>query len=104
MKRRMTMAVLGALTAIWSLALAPAALAQERTSFSQTTQFNKSTILAIEDQHRRINRPGELTGVTCPEGTFASPFEMPIYDDQGQFVVGYETVWFCLPGDLEPAG
>jgi len=43
--------------------------------------------------------------IRCPDGTFLSPFEMPIYDDNdGLFVVGYETVWFCLPDDLEPAG
>ncbi len=40
----------------------------------------------------------------CPSGTFLSPFDMPIYDDEGLFVVGYKTVWFCLPEDLEPAG
>jgi len=42
--------------------------------------------------------------IRCPEGTFHSPFEMPIYDNDGLFVVGYETVWFCLPDDLEPEG
>jgi len=40
----------------------------------------------------------------CPGGTFASPFEQPIYDDEGLFVVDYETVWYCLPNDLEPEG
>ena len=29
---------------------------------------------------------------------------MPIYDADGLFVVGYETVWVCIPDDLEPAG
>jgi hypothetical protein len=44
-------------------------------------------------------------GGNCPAGTTLSPFEMPIYDDdKGYFVVGYETVWFCLPNDLEPEG
>ncbi len=41
-------------------------------------------------------------GTRCPAGTFLSPFEMPIYD--GLFVIGYETIWYCLPNDLEPAG
>lgn len=41
---------------------------------------------------------------SCPEGYHLSPFEMPIYDGDGRFVVGYETVWFCIPDDLEPAG
>jgi hypothetical protein len=46
--------------------------------------------------------PGPVVGARCPEGTFLSPFEEPIYD--GLFVVGHETVWYCLPDDLEPAG
>jgi hypothetical protein len=46
--------------------------------------------------------PGPVVGARCPEGTFLSPFEQPIYE--GLFVVGYETVWYCLPDDLEPAG
>ncbi|MGH8606421.1 MAG: hypothetical protein ACREX9_03070 [Gammaproteobacteria bacterium] len=49
--------------------------------------------------------PNPVFGNRCPLGTFLSPFDMPIYDDEeGLFVVGYETVWFCLPEDLEPAG
>lgn len=54
-------------------------------------------------RQRRHAGPTDLVA-RCPEGTFLSPFEMPIYDDAGLFVVGYETVWFCLPDDLEPAG
>lgn len=46
--------------------------------------------------------PGGI--VWCPPGYHLSPFEMPIYDEAGLFVVGYETVWFCIPDDLEPAG
>ncbi len=40
----------------------------------------------------------------CPSGTFISPFEMPIYDENGLFVIDYKTVWFCIPNDLEPEG
>lgn len=40
----------------------------------------------------------------CPSGTFLSPFEMPVYDNNGLFVIDYKTVWFCIPNDLEPAG
>jgi hypothetical protein len=47
---------------------------------------------------------GDVYGVTCPSGSQLSPFAMPIYDDDGLFVVGYETVWFCLDDDLQPAG
>lgn len=41
---------------------------------------------------------------SCPPGTHLSPFPMPIYDPEGLFVIGFETVWYCLPDDLEPAG
>jgi hypothetical protein len=34
----------------------------------------------------------------------ATPFEMPVYDEEGLFVVCYETVSVCIPVDLEPAG
>jgi hypothetical protein len=40
----------------------------------------------------------------CPKGTTLTPFPMPIYDDDGLFVIDFRTVWFCLPADLEPAG
>jgi hypothetical protein len=40
----------------------------------------------------------------CPAGTVLTPFDMPIYDEQGLFAIGFETVWVCLPADLEPAG
>jgi hypothetical protein len=43
-------------------------------------------------------------GARCPAGSVLTPFDMPIYDDNGLFVVGLETVWMCLPVDLEPAG
>lgn len=40
----------------------------------------------------------------CPAGSVATPFEMPVYDEAGLFVVCYETVSVCIPEDLEPAG
>lgn len=45
-----------------------------------------------------------LFGARCPVGSALSPFDMPIYDDDGLFVVGFETIWVCLPANLEPAG
>ncbi len=42
--------------------------------------------------------------INCGAGYHPSPFDMPIYDEDGLFVVGYKTVWFCIPDDLEPAG
>ncbi len=47
---------------------------------------------------------GPIILINCPKGSTPSPFEMPIYDDDGWFVVGYETVWFCIPDDFEPQG
>ena len=46
---------------------------------------------------------GVLT-IACPDGQVPSTFEQPIYDEDGLFVVGYETVHTCIPEDLEPAG
>lgn len=43
-------------------------------------------------------------GIRCPEGTTLTPFEMPVYDERGLFVVDHETVWFCIDDDLTPAG
>jgi hypothetical protein len=40
----------------------------------------------------------------CPTGSVPTPFEMPVYDEVGLFVVCYETVSVCIPVDLEPAG
>lgn len=42
--------------------------------------------------------------VQCPDGTTMTSFEMPIYDARGLFVVGYETVWFCIDDGLTPTG
>lgn len=46
----------------------------------------------------------DLPAFFCPGGTVATPFDQPIYDENGLFVIGYETVWYCLPADLEPEG
>lgn len=42
--------------------------------------------------------------INCPPGTVPTAFPMPIYDEEGLFVIGYETVWFCIDEDLEPQG
>jgi hypothetical protein len=58
----------------------------------------------------RRRTPGGSPGIPpvivsrCPPGTVLSPFAMPIYDEDGLFIVGFKTVWYCLPEDLEPAG
>ena len=40
----------------------------------------------------------------CPNDTTLTPFEMPVYDKGGLFVVGHEIIWTCVPDDLQPAG
>jgi hypothetical protein len=40
----------------------------------------------------------------CPEGTVLIMWDMPIYDEDGLFVIGYEPTPFCVDEDLEPAG
>lgn len=59
--------------------------------------------LKLRKQGHSHSHPDDFLG-RCPKGTVASPFEMPIYDKDGLFVVGFRTVWFCIPEDLEPAG
>ena len=46
-------------------------------------------------------KPGLVT--PCPAGSVVTPFEMPVYDKAGLFVVCYKTVSVCIPEDLEPA-
>ena len=46
----------------------------------------------------------DLPAIFCPGGTVATAFDQPIYDDDGLFVIGSETVWYCVPADLEPEG
>ncbi len=62
---------------------------------------------SIQMQRRPTSRPpagpSRLT-VGCGPDQVMSSWEKPIYDDQGLFVVGWETVSTCIPKDLEPAG
>ena len=48
--------------------------------------------------------PTEVIVDRCPEDTVLTPYDMPIYDEDGLFVIGYKKTWFCLPVDLEPEG
>jgi hypothetical protein len=56
---------------------------------------------AIRDDTRHVRFPKKL--IMCPENTVPSAFPMPIYDKKGLVVIGYKTVWYCLPEGLEPA-
>ena len=40
----------------------------------------------------------------CPGGTIATAFDEPVYTEDGLFVVGHETVWYCIPANTRPAG
>jgi hypothetical protein len=79
-----------------------------------TDEYNRSNVAdpirtlklkAKEGDGARTAFPGATSfAPRCPAGTVLSPFDMPIYDEKGLFVIGFETVWVCLPADLEPAG
>jgi hypothetical protein len=59
--------------------------------------------LINSNSHPQINDLG--FAIRCPRGSTRTPFEMPIYDKAtGLWVVGYETVWFCISDDNKPAG
>jgi hypothetical protein len=58
--------------------------------------------LAVKDVRTRAHHGP--TNWFCPVGTVATAFEMPIYDVPGLFVVGYETVWFCIDANTQPVG
>ena len=83
----------------------------DRVALQRTPDNSKSCADGISGlKLRQRPEPGGVPqgpddiGSKCPEGTFLSPFEMPIYDSDGKFVIGYETVYYCLPIGLEPAG
>ncbi|NOZ52191.1 MAG: hypothetical protein GXP08_03445 [Gammaproteobacteria bacterium] len=70
-----------------------------------TGEKTKQLVFKITDKSaaRRPLIADEIVA-PCPKGTSRSPFEMPIYDDDGHFVVDYKTVWFCIRDDLQPEG
>lgn len=100
-----TTALLGA-TAIVAGVLVP------HSALATTARIAQASPVAQVEEFKQAERrqppvpPAGIDGFfnRCPEGSSPVPFDMPIYDDEGLFVVGYETVWFCIPDDLEPAG
>lgn len=48
-------------------------------------------------------KPNKLKA-RCPKGTVSIVHEMPVYDEDGLFVVCYKKVPICVPEGLEPAG
>lgn len=94
----------GAAHAAETKTAAVGAPAATTVAYEPATRTGGVAVLAL-----RAPRGGGPTGpidsfINCPPGYHPSPFEMPVYDDDGLFVIGYETVWFCIPDDLEPAG
>ncbi len=47
--------------------------------------------------------PGDIVN-KCASDEVLTAVEVPIYDDEGLFVIGWKTVWMCIPAGLEPAG
>ena len=45
-----------------------------------------------------------LKAKDCPEGTYKVMFKMPIYDDNGLFVIGHKLVPYCIDENTVPAG
>ena len=45
-----------------------------------------------------------LKAKDCPEGTYKVMFKMPIYDDNGLFVIGHKLVPYCIDENTAPAG
>ncbi len=88
--------------------LAPQAAGATESRRSQSTGSpgaERTTSQAMVPTGRQLPPVGGQKGLAdCAEGHHLSPFEMPIYDDDGLFVIGHETVWVCIPDDLEPAG
>lgn len=92
---------------------APAS-ATERTRVEERTKTEKVVmqVATVKTDSLAIATP--VGGGGTPEGpdeyifcvapTSPVAFDMPIYDDDGLFVVGYETVWFCIDTTLPPAG
>lgn len=96
---------LGATSVVAVLLPQNVAAAQTRTATaSPQVQVLSADSHRLVGAERRPSLGGPGGFINCPPGYHPSPFDMPIYDDDGLFVVGYETVWFCIPDDLEPAG
>lgn len=68
---------------------------------------NASQFVSRLGKHVQLNIDPvyEGYGVTpCPEGTEEVWWDMPIYDEQGLFVIDHVPARVCVPEDLEPAG
>lgn len=107
MIRKAALSVLLGAASVAATMVTHGAVAAEITSSRQpqVAQYDSGPAqLTVADGGRRPGRGGPGGFIDCPPGHTPQPFDMPVYDDEGLFVVGHETVWFCIPDDLEPAG
>ena len=76
------------------------------TVLGLTTTASAGTLAATKhDGRTRLPAVPAVLALVCGDDEVLTPFQMPIYDDEeGWFVVGWETVWYCIDEDLEPAG
>ncbi|MGQ0678657.1 MAG: hypothetical protein ACT4OM_03200 [Actinomycetota bacterium] len=98
MKAKKIGAAMGAASIVAAMLMPQAALATEK----RTKAPERRLAYATAQVKTHFGGPGDLAD--CPAGSTLMPFDKPIYDNKGLFVIGYETVWFCIPDDLEPAG
>ncbi|WP_404790016.1 hypothetical protein [Altericista sp. CCNU0014] len=89
------------------VSLASAALASPRTFSTQASPQSAPSgfqgLKQTRPESSGLGGPGVLRA-GCPKGQTPSSWQKPIYDKNGLFVVGWETVATCIPDDLEPAG
>jgi len=66
-----------------------------------TNKVRKKEIYLYSSVNATLN---DTIAAPCASGSSLVPFDMPIYDDKGLFVVDHKKVWFCIPDNLRPAG
>jgi hypothetical protein len=91
-----------AVTASTVLGLAVAAAADSDPAF---TKLSVTRTTPTRTPATPPTAPGTVLGLPCGEDEVLVEFDVPIYDPvHGWWVIGWETTWFCVPEDLEPAG
>jgi hypothetical protein len=94
-----------------SISFASTALATPNATFLQRQngpQFKQAESQPVHRTSQPQPSSGlggsKILGTPCPKGQVHSSWQKPIYDANGLFVVGWETVYTCIPADLEPQG
>lgn len=97
-KKRIT-GLLGACSIVAGLLMPQAAMAATRAP-----EETRRTTVSVPDTRPSSGLSISDRIINCPADTHPVPFDMPVYDEDGLFVVGHYTVWFCIPDDYEPQG